>query len=100
MTEEEKDFNKVNRQKAPVVRVVKYFADWCGPCRAYAPTFDEWSQTQTIDVLSIDVNKGWETARVFGITSIPATVFIRQDNTFDIAMGAQSVEQLNNHVNG
>ena len=86
--------------KAPVIRVVKYYADWCGPCRSYAPVFEEWSQDQTIDIISIDVNKGWETARVFGITSIPATVFIRQDNTFDIAIGARSIEQLNNHTNG
>lgn len=58
--------------------IIDFYADWCGPCKIASPILDEISKEYSgkIDVYKIDTEKEQELASVFGISSIPAFLYI------------------------
>ncbi|WP_420319059.1 thioredoxin family protein [Ekhidna sp.] len=66
------DFKNSINQNQKVV--VKYFADWCGSCRLFAPKFRRLSEDDRFNgVTFLDVNaeKSPEARKMAGVTSLP-----------------------------
>ena len=58
--------------------LVDFWATWCGPCRMQAPILEKLSEELSEDelkILKMDVDENPETARAFGIMSIPTFLF-------------------------
>lgn len=54
--------------------IVKYFADWCGACRLFAPQFRRMSEDAKHEgVLFLDVNaeESPEARKLAGVTNLP-----------------------------
>jgi len=61
-------------------QVIKFFADWCGPCRAYGPTFSkvrEELESEEITFLEINVEEDTENlSGEYKVKGIPHTVLL------------------------
>lgn len=56
-----------------------FWAAWCGPCRSFAPVFEEAAETHEDIVFGkIDTEAQQELAAAFRITSIPTLVAFRE----------------------
>jgi thioredoxin 1 len=76
------------------MEIIKFSAEWCGPCRVYKPVFDKWADTLTdIDVKSVDVEKDNEMAVKYGVRSIPLTVAVNGDKVHRLE-GRKSKKEL------
>lgn len=58
--------------------IVDFYADWCGPCKIASPILDEIGNEYAgkIQVYKINTDQERELAQVFGITGIPAFLYI------------------------
>ena len=54
------------------IEVLKFSATWCGPCRVLSETLKEVE-----GITNIDIDKDMETARKYGIRSVPTLVFLK-----------------------
>lgn len=61
----------VIRSKTPVL--VDFWAPWCPPCRAIAPSLEEISDELEgkLQVIKVDIDQNPELAQRFGVRSIP-----------------------------
>lgn len=72
------DFDK--EIAAPKVAIVDFWATWCGPCRKFAPLFDEMCKEASakypgeISFLKVDVDKEGKLAEKFNIRTIPTVI--------------------------
>tara|TARA_R110000851_G_scaffold86943_2_gene189299 strand:- start:426 stop:689 length:264 start_codon:yes stop_codon:yes gene_type:complete len=62
-------------------KVIKFYADWCGPCKVYAKTFNKVAEELKDKVEFINVNIETDTtglAAEYKVKSIPFTVVIQE----------------------
>lgn len=58
--------------------IIDFYADWCGPCKIAGPILEDVAKEYDgkVIVYKIDTQKERELASVFGISSIPAFLYI------------------------
>jgi thioredoxin 1 len=85
--------------KSAQLSVVDFWAEWCGPCRAIGPVIDELSKEYAGKV---NVDENPQISMNFGITSIPAILFIKDGKVVDKLVGAQPkanfVKKIEQHI--
>jgi len=59
--------------------LVDFWAEWCGPCRMFAPWYEEVSEEHTDVVFGkVDTEAEQALAQAFGIRSIPTLMAFRE----------------------
>jgi thioredoxin 1 len=71
------------------VILVDFWASWCGPCRALAPTIEELSKELAGKALvaKLDVDENPTTAEKFQVYSVPTVVLIKDGCEVDRIVG-------------
>ena len=79
--------------------LVDFWAEWCGPCRMFAPVFESVS-TANPDIVfaKVDTEAEQGLASAFGISSIPTLMAIRDGVVLYSQAGALPEQALTNLV--
>jgi len=69
--------------------LVDFWAAWCGPCRALAPTIEELAKEYAGKALvaKLDVDENPKTAEQFQVSSIPTVVILKNGCEADRIIG-------------
>lgn len=80
--------------------VVDFWAEWCGPCRAIGPVIEELSKQYNgkINVGKVNVDLNPNLSINYGITSIPAILFIKGGKVVDKQIGAVPKSMLEKKI--
>ncbi len=97
------DFEKSPQEwnyKGEKPAIIDFYADWCGPCKIASPILEEISNeyADQITVYKIDTQTEQELASVFGISGIPAFLYIPKEGkpvmTSGIARSKEQTKQM------
>ena len=82
-------------------KVIKLSAEWCGPCKQYAPIFmslmdDLESGGWEVSMVDIDTDGGKEIAKKHGIRSVPTTLVLEDGKDDVIKTGSLDMVALKN----
>lgn len=80
--------------------LVKFGANWCGPCRAMEPELHKFSATHSgsVGVVQVDVDQHPELARHYHVSSIPRLFLFQNGKVIADRVGFMNSQQLNEWV--
>lgn len=91
----DEDFEaEILKSEKPVL--VDFWAAWCGPCKAIAPTIEALAEEYAgqIRVAKLDVDNNPKSAMKFGIRAIPTMIMFKDGEVSDQITGAVGKAQL------
>jgi len=86
--------SEVLQANGPVL--VDYWAEWCGPCKAIAPTLDQIAQEYhgRLKIAKLNIDDNQDTPVKYGVRGIPTLMLFKNGNVEATKIGALSKSQL------
>ena len=91
---DEKFGSEVLESDTPVL--VDFWAEWCGPCKMVGPIVDEIADEKgdQLKVVKLNIDENPETARNFGVMSIPTLLVFQDGQPTKRIVGAKPKQAL------
>ena len=85
---------EVLKSETPVL--VDFWAEWCGPCKMFAPVLDEIAKEYTgkVTIAKLDIDANPSTPGKYGIRGIPTVILYKGGQAHAQKVGALTKSQL------
>ncbi len=75
--------------------VLDFWAPWCGPCRAIAPTLEEVvSKNENVVIGKVNVDNDPELAEKYQVRNIPTLVYLNKGEMKDKTVGLKTADEI------
>lgn len=83
-----------------MLKVLKFSASWCGPCKVLAPIFNEVkADTSDVYFVDVDVDQNSALAIEYNIRSVPTLVFEKDGQIVHRTNGVSNSSALKSLIN-
>lgn len=75
--------------------LVKFGAEWCGPCKSMAPILVDLESQYSgkVKFVSVDIDET-QIAKRYAIRGVPTVLLIKEGSTYNVIVGAQTKGRL------
>jgi thioredoxin 1 len=80
-----------------MIKVLKFYADWCGPCKMLSKTLEDVQTNVMIE--EIDIDENMNLAKEYGIRGVPTMVMLDDNVEVKRITGATTKEKLEEWLN-
>jgi len=79
-----------------MLTLLDFYADWCGPCKAMEPMFEEIKKdySDKVNFKKIDVDTNNDIAMKYNVMSIPTFIILKNNEEIDRKTGSMPKETL------
>lgn len=77
--------------------LVDFYAQWCSPCKAMAPTLDK-IDGELAKVVKIDIEEAQDLATKYAVRSVPTLVVFKNGEIVDQRAGGMTEGQLRSWI--
>jgi len=79
-----------------MVKLLDFWAQWCGPCKYMAPIIEELKKELKgrVEVEKIDVDQNQEMAAKYQVMSIPTYIIVKDGQEQERIIGATAKDNL------
>jgi len=79
-----------------MLKLLDFWAEWCGPCKFMEPIMDELEKELAgkVQIEKINVDENQEMTAKYGVMSIPTYIVMKDDKEVERIIGATSKENL------
>jgi thioredoxin 1 len=76
--------------------LVDFWAEWCGPCKMFAPVLDDVAKTyeEKLTIAKLDIDANPATPGKYGIRGIPTVILYKAGQVHAQKVGALTKSQL------
>ena len=73
-----------------MLKILDFWAEWCGPCKFMEPLMDELEKELKgkVEIEKINVDENQELAAKYQVMSIPTYIFLKEDKEQERLIGA------------
>ena len=94
----QEQFNNIKNESG--LKVVDFFATWCGPCKMLTPILEELSEEMqdSVEFVKVDIDESMELAMEYQVTSVPTLVFIKDGQEVSRKIGVNPKVALKEEI--
>ena len=88
--------NRVKKKKG--VYLIDFYATWCGPCKVFGNTLEEFSKLHPdLKIFKINVDECTDITETFNVMSLPTIIYTTLDEIWR-HNGLMTLKQLENKI--
>jgi len=82
------------------ITLIDFWAPWCGPCKAIAPTLDELAGEygDKVQIAKINIDDNQTVATQFAVTSIPTLILFKDGKKIGQKVGGANKSALKTFI--
>lgn len=72
-------------------KLLKFYADWCGPCKLMKPVVDKIAEEHDLKLIEINVDEQMNVANKYGVRAVPTLVLLENGEEIARTSGANTL---------
>ncbi|WP_394325024.1 thioredoxin [Haloferax prahovense] len=83
------------RRDTMTVRLLDFYADWCGPCKTQDPILDDLEDDyENVEFVKVDVDEEQDVANQYQVRSLPTLIVENDDGIVDRFVGVTQRDDI------
>ena len=89
-------------KEAGKIKVIDFYASWCGPCKTLGPILEDLEKeySNSVEFFKADVEECYDASDEFRVMSVPTVFILKDGEVVDKIVGLGSKDKIKSTIDG